>query len=170
MAQILKITVHRLCVISSLLFITIGCDQTTKILARDFLPVTGPLSYLNDSVRLEIAHNPGAFLSLGAELSGPARFWIFNVAVGLLLLGVGWALWRQVSNRLRPTVGLTLILGGGIGNLMDRFLFGSVTDFLILGWGPVRTGIINVADMAIVLGVMLLAWPIRVREINRRFN
>ena len=53
-------------------------------------------------------------------------------------------------------VGLVLFLSGGASNLIDRFAFGSVIDFLNVGFGPFRTGIFNVADIAIMLGVALL--------------
>ena len=54
------------------------------------------------------------------------------------------------------TAGLTLLIAGGLGNLIDRLVYGYVTDFLNVGIGSLRTGIFNVADMAIMLGVGLL--------------
>lgn len=153
----MKISVHRICLIVSLFFSTIGCDQITKTVARDSLQITGPLSYLNDLVRLEFAQNPGAFLSLGADLSATLRFWIFNVSV---VVGLGvLAIYLLSTKQSRPliVVALTLVLGGGVGNLIDRFARGSVTDFLIVGVGQFKTGIFNFADMAIVSGIILLA-------------
>ena len=54
-------------------------------------------------------------------------------------------------------VGLVLFLAGGLSNLVDRIALGSVIDFLNVGIGPIRTGIFNVADVAIMLGIALLA-------------
>jgi signal peptidase II len=58
-----------------------------------------------------------------------------------------------------PFIGLCLLTGGGLGNLIDRISNnGAVTDFLRLGIGPLRTGIFNLADVAIVSGVLMLLW------------
>ena len=61
---------------------------------------------------------------------------------------------------LRPLIGLSLVAGGGVGNLIDRVINnGAVTDFVRLGIGPLRTGMFNVADVAIVVGVVtILLW------------
>lgn len=156
MAQKIRFTIHKICLISSLLSITLGCDQATKQLVRDSLPITGSLSYLHDSIRFEYARNPGAFLNFGAGLSGAARFWIFNVAVAIFLAGLAFLLVSRNHPRTKTLIALTLVLSGGIGNLIDRFAFGSVTDFLILGIGPFKTGIFNFADFSIMLGIALL--------------
>jgi signal peptidase II len=85
------------------------------------------------------------------------RFALFTGAVAVLLLGlVGTSLF---ATRLRPWrfTALALVAGGGISNLIDRLLNdGRVTDFLNVGIGALRTGIFNVADMAILLGALLL--------------
>jgi signal peptidase II len=143
----------------------VGCDQATKSLVRSTMEVGASISYLGDTVRLEHARNPGAFLSAGAGLSEPARFWVFNVLVGVFLTVLAWLLFRGRAKSAMAVSALALVLGGGIGNLIDRVLFGAVTDFLIVGVGPIRTGIFNVADMAIMLGIGLLLftredlWP-----------
>lgn len=146
---------QRLSLIFALLISTVGCDQITKSIARETLG-DQVLSYLGDSVRLQLAENPGAFLNLGADWSGPWRFFIFTFAVAIFLLLTLVILLRKKDLELSPTVGMTLILAGGFGNLVDRALKGSVTDFLNLGVGWLRTGIFNVADLAISLGVLLL--------------
>lgn len=161
MAQKIKFGIHRTCLICLLLFATVGCDQVTKLVVRDSLPLTGPISYLNDSIRLQYARNPGAFLSLGAGLPENARFWIFNIAVTIFLIALALSLFSKKQTRTITLIGLSLVLGGGIGNLIDRFFFGSVTDFLVLGVGQLRTGIFNFADLAVVMGILLIALPIK---------
>jgi len=104
---------------------------------------------------LELAQNPGAFMSLGADLPGEIRFWLFNIVTSMTLLFVAWLVLCKRDLHKGPLVGLTLILGGGIGNLIDRMLYGSVTDFLWLSFGSLKTGIFNVADLAIVAGVII---------------
>jgi signal peptidase II len=135
----------------------VGCDQISKSAAREYLPGSGIHSYLGDTFRLEYAQNPGAFLSLGESLPPAVRFEGFTVAVGAFVAALlGWAL---LSNRLswRHRLAVTTIGAGGLGNLIDRLRFdGAVTDFLNLGIGSLRTGIFNVADATLMVGVILL--------------
>jgi len=114
-------------------------------------------SLLHDVLRLQLTQNPGAFLSLGASLSVQLRFVLFTAAAGTLLMGlVLAALFVKRLNRWGIGA-LALIAGGGASNLLDRLLdAGRVTDFLNVGIGPLRTGIFNIADMAILAGAILL--------------
>lgn len=133
----------------------VGCDQATKILAKTHLPDRPPYVLLNGAVRIQYAENTGAFLSLGAELPEQARFFLFVVLVGsILAAGLAFAF---ASRRLGlwQKAGLILAVGGGIGNLIDRIAHGAVVDFVSLGIGPLRTGIFNVADVAITAGLVL---------------
>jgi signal peptidase II len=150
-----KYPVSRLGLVLGLLTSTVGCDQVTKAVARESLSYRA-LSYLGDTLRLQHAENPGAFLSLGAEIQGQMRFWVFTVGVALFMAAALWVLLRKTSMPRSTTIALTLVVGGGIGNLIDRALKGTVTDFINVGIGWLRTGIFNVADMAIMLGVAVL--------------
>jgi signal peptidase II len=134
---------------------TIGCDQASKHAASVYLVDGARRSYLGDSIRLEYSENAGAFLSLGANLPEWARTALFSVGTALLLAGCVVA---AASGALTPIalLGLWLLFAGGLSNLFDRVMHGRVVDFLNVGIGPVRTGIFNVADMAILLGVALL--------------
>lgn len=135
---------------------TVGCDRVTKYVASNILAGTPGRSFLADSVRFAYVENAGGFLSLGADLPATARTGLFMVATGLMLLGV-----TAVAIRFRwsgwQAVGLTLFVGGGASNWFDRAVRGSVVDFMNVGVGPLRTGVFNVADMAIMLGVGILA-------------
>lgn len=135
----------------------VGCDQATKQFVRVRLPEASAYSFLGDVVRVQHVENHGAFLSLGAALSEPARFGIFVVAVALALAGLAAYMIRKPGLGATDIGALSLILGGGIGNLIDRIvLHGGVTDFLNFGIGPVRTGIFNVADVAIMAGAAMI--------------
>ncbi len=107
-----------------------------------------------------VAENPGAFLSIGARLPEAFQFWIFVMFVCLVLAGLAAFLVR--NGQKMPMVMLVafgLLLSGGMGNLIDRLTNdGRVVDFINLGIGNLRTGIFNVADMAIMAGVVLIAW------------
>ena len=149
-----------LAVATVLLVLTLGVDRWTKVLAQQHLKGTPRQSFLADTVRLDYAENRGAFLSLGASLSEGARMAIFSWAVGALLLGLTAAVYLRRDLSARARLALAAVASGGLGNLYDRvFENGVVTDFMNLGIGPLRTGIFNVADVAIVVGVALLALP-----------
>ncbi len=138
---------------------TVALDQASKALARGLLEGRGRLSYLGDVFRLELARNAGAFLSLGANLPPAVRGAILTWGVLILALGAAWVALRHRGGPV-VSVGAALVAGGGFGNLWDRLAYaGLVTDFMNLGLGRLRTGIFNVADLAIVAGVALLVWP-----------
>jgi signal peptidase II len=136
---------------------TVGCDQATKQLAISQLRDEPAQTFLGGILRLSFAENPGAFLGLGGSLSRPVQFWLLTAGVGLLLLSMlVYAVTSRRITRLH-VVAIALIAGGGVGNLIDRVMNdGRVVDFMNLGIGSLRTGIFNVADVAIMLGGGLL--------------
>lgn len=155
---------YRLTLISLVLAGTVGCDQATKQLAISGLQGEQGRSFLGGLFRLTYAENPGAFLSLFGGLSAPVRFWLLTASVGVMLLGM--LAWLMASGRLSRlhTVALALCIGGGLSNWLDRLLNdGRVVDFMVLGLGPVRTGVFNVADIAIMLGLGLFLLKPRTR-------
>lgn len=139
-----------------LITMTIGCDRVTKHYAASALVGEPGQSFLADTVRLEYAENTGGFLGLGADWPPAVRTSLFTVGTGLLLLLMIAAALRWTWSGL-ALVGLSLFVAGGASNLADRLAHGSVIDFLNVGLGPLRTGIFNVADVAVLLGVCILA-------------
>ncbi len=143
--------------VAAILLSCLGCDQATKRLAIERLKGRQAQSFCGDLLRLEYAENPGAFLGVGGQL-GPAMRWVLLVGVnGLLTVGIAAAL--VVGRRMSPwrLAGCGLLVSGAVGNLIDRVRFdGLVIDFLNVGLGPLRTGIFNVADMAIMAGAALV--------------
>jgi signal peptidase II len=133
---------------------TIGCDRVTKHMATTLLADKPAQAFLADSVRLVYAENTGGFLSLGAELPPVVRTSFFTLATGLVLAVLLVMLFRSRGS-FWPPLGLALFVAGGVSNWIDRVLTGRVVDFLNVGVGPLRTGIFNVADMAIMLGIAL---------------
>ena len=136
---------------------TIGCDRATKYVADATLAGSTAQSYLGDTIRLQWTQNAGAFLGLGSDWPLLLRTGLFTVGNALILgVLVLAAVRRQWS---RPTLfGLALFIGGGASNLADRLARGTVTDFINVGLGSVRTGIFNVADVAIMLGAALVVF------------
>jgi signal peptidase II len=152
----------RLLLILAILCSCVGCDQATKSVAKAYLSETQPVILLGDTVRLELARNYGAFLSLGSAIGESSRGMLLSVVVGLVLAAL--LLYLFVSRPQNPLVGVSiaLVVGGGVSNLIDRLRYGGyVVDFLNVGIGSLRTGIFNVADMAIMAGVLLWAFSDR---------
>jgi len=136
---------------------TMVCDQATKWIAKLYLRPSDFFSYAGDTFRLQYAENSGAFLGLGATLPDPWRHLIFTVLVGFFLLALLVYLLRSHDLTNFATVCLSFICAGGLSNLIDRIAYdGRVVDFLNVGIGPLRTGIFNLADMAITFGALLM--------------
>jgi len=138
----------------SLLFI--GCDQVTKNLAKDHLVEGVSTSYLNDMVRLIYVQNTGAALGLGDNLHPQLSFWLLSIFPLVVLSGLCfYALKNARTMRSLELLSFCLIFAGGIGNIIDRILYDRhVTDFLNVGFGDIRTGIFNFADMCVTSGVI----------------
>ena len=137
------------------LFSTIGCDQVTKRVATTMLAGAPERSYLADTVRIGYVENTGGFLSLGAQLPPEIRTMFFTGLTGAILVAAAILAVFRRWNRA-ASLGLVLFVAGGASNWIDRVMRGSVVDFLNVGVGPLRTGVFNVADMAILLGAGLL--------------
>lgn len=132
-------------------------DQASKSAVRKTMFEAGPRDYAGGIVTLTYTENPGAFLSLGSRLPPKLRTLIFDglVAIGLIAAAIVLFL-GKVTGR-GDDIALAAIVGGGIGNLIDRVRFhGRVTDFIYMHAGPLHTGVFNVADMAITFGVLWL--------------
>jgi signal peptidase II len=151
----------RLKFLTVVLIVCVGCDQLTKVVATRTLGREPELvhSFLGDTLRLQYALNPGAFLGLGKNLSPTQRFAILTITNGLAMLVLAFFLLKKWNLPRANYIAGALILGGGIGNLIDRVrLEGLVIDFLNVGIGRVRTGIFNIADMAIMAGCGMFLW------------
>jgi signal peptidase II len=144
----------------ALVVMTVGCDRVSKHFAAASLAGGSRHSFLADTVRLEYTENAGAFLGLGDDWSPAVQTAVFTVGTGLILCGMVAAAFRfRLSGP--ALVGLSLYLAGGASNVIDRVVRGSVIDFMNVGVGPLRTGIFNVADMAILAGVAIFLFTQR---------
>lgn len=130
-----------------------GCDHAAKQVAERTLSNSAAISLAFDSVRFELVHNPGAFLSLGENLPAALRQVLFVAAVPVMLVLVCGFFLRFGPASPSSLVALGLMAGGGLANWLDRILHaGAVTDFVSLGIGPLRTGIFNLADVFVLAG------------------
>jgi signal peptidase II len=143
---------ERLLWLSMVLSFSIGCDQTTKRIAEHTLSDSSH-SFLFDTVRLHFIKNSGAFLGFGSNFSPDIKLWLFFILPMFFLIGAVFYTIFSKNLSLATRIMITLMVSGGIGNLIDRiFLAGQVTDFINLGIGTLRTGIFNIADVAIMAG------------------
>jgi len=141
--------------IVALAWVTI--DQLTKVLFKQILTPGDVMSFLAGAFLIVPAYNHGSFLSLGAGMSEGMRNMVFTYGVlAILACLVGWLV-RSPRLHRPDVIAIACILGGGFSNLLDRCIYdGRVFDFLNIGIGRVRTGIFNVADVGIMVGVALL--------------
>jgi signal peptidase II len=152
---------RRLTITLIILALSIVLDQLTKIVAIEHLKHAAPRSYLGNLFRLEYSENPGAFLSLGATLPDSVRFWLLSVGVAVALIALFVYVVFYSAATLKQSIGMVLLISGGLSNLIDRLFraSGRVVDFMNMGIGDLRTGIFNVADVLIMVGVGLtLIW------------
>lgn len=133
----------------------VGVDQLTKWLATSQLSLGQPVPVLGDIVRLTLVHNTGAAFGLFPGSRGP-----FIVVSILAIAVVLYLFLREAYRSLHHRILLGCILGGAVGNLIDRVRLGWVVDFIDVGAGSVRWPVFNVADSAVTLGVILLAWSL----------
>ena len=148
-------TIRRGLLLCLLLAVTAGCDRVTKHLAVTTLAGSPSQSFLADTFRLDYHENAGAFLGVGSTWAPELRSGFFLIGNAFFLLATAALTIRFRWSRL-SRVALVLFFAGGASNLIDRVAFGSVIDFLNIGLGPFRTGIFNVADVAIMAGVAIL--------------
>jgi signal peptidase II len=142
---------RRLWLLVSVAVTVLTLDVVTKYLAVKLLTPNQPVSIIGDTVTWTLVRNPGAAFSLAAGYT-----LVLTVIATGVVVGIVWMAPRLVSPWW--ALGLGMILGGALGNLMDRFfrgpapLQGHVIDFVSIGWWPV----FNVADPAVVGGAALL--------------
>jgi len=131
--------------------VVIAADQVSKILVAREMFLGESVSVLGSFFKLTYILNPGAVF--GMRLGGQVLHLAF--AVGALSL-VAFMLYRLQDDERAAGVGLTLVLGGAVGNVIDRLRVGAVIDFLDFGVNGVRWWVFNVADMSVTTGAGLL--------------
>lgn len=146
----------RLTTILAVVVVTVGLDQWTKKLAVDHLQNAADQLLAGELFRLTFAKNRGAFLSLGSELSEGLRSLLLNWMPAALLIALFVYLLRDKQINKWQVFGLACIVGGGLSNIVDRILFGYVVDFMHMRVGSLQTGIFNIADVAIMVGMGIM--------------
>jgi signal peptidase II len=132
----------------------IALDQATKFLVTRFLDLYERVEVL-PVLDFTLLHNTGAAFSLLAGASGWQRWFFIGLACVVSVLLVAW-IWRTPRGEKLLPLALSLILGGALGNVIDRALHGYVVDFIHAHWGAAYFPAFNIADSAITIGAALL--------------
>ncbi len=159
--------IHRISLAILIFVFCTGFDRVTKGFAQKKLSVSPPITVLNDTIRIQYTENTGAMLSLGANLPGQLRIFLFVIFVGVVLTTTVVFIIKAHDLSLAQLAGLLLIVSGGIGNLIDRLInHGAAIDFMNIGIGPLRTGVFNFADIFIMAGVFVFMLASLKKETN----
>ena len=139
----------------SVALLVVAADQATKWAIVEWVQLYGKVP-INSFINLTHHQNTGAAFSFLAGASGWQRWFFIVLATGVSVVIAGW-LWRiRTEGPLVLMAGLSLVLGGAIGNLIDRARLGYVTDFIQVWFGTWAFPSFNVADAAISVGAALL--------------
>ena len=151
---------RKLAIFIPLLAVGLLLDQVTKVLVQLKLPLGSQAPLIPGLLNLVHVRNKGAAFGL---MSGwpPGFVWLFFVVViGLVLVVLGYLLWRLPDDHWSAALGYSLILTGALGNLIDRVRLGEVVDFIDVYWGRYHWPAFNVADSLVCVGTAILVWVI----------
>jgi signal peptidase II len=145
--------------IISLVILNIILDQLSKFWIRGNVAPYSDINIIADYFIITNVENSGAFLGLGSDFSPVIKsILLLALPVGVLVTVLVYV-FKDTSIDKLSLIGYSSIIGGGIGNIYDRFLYGSVTDFLFIDLGGVfKTGIFNIADLSVTTGMILIVW------------
>ena len=154
---------QRYLLVTTIIVISFVLDQFSKIWIRNNYEDYVEQKIIGDFFSLIKVENTGAFLGMGSELPEYARILLLIILPIIVLILI--TIYTYVEKTLDhiSIIGFSLIIGGGIANIFDRILYGSVTDFLYINLGGIfKTGIFNIADLSVTTGMILvILWSIK---------
>jgi signal peptidase II len=136
--------------------VIVALDQVTKALVDDFMTLHESRTIVEGLVRLTYVQNRGAAFGILSDAGLPYQSLMFSVVSLLALLAIALYAWRMPVQSRLPQTALAMVMGGAVGNLLDRARLGYVIDYVDMYWGPHHWPAFNVADSAITVGVALL--------------
>jgi len=143
--------------ITLIVLLSISIDQISKIWVRNNFESYNETSIIGDIFTLIKVENTGAFLGMGSELSEIPRVFLLIILPVVVLISI--TIYTYIDKTLDKIsiIGFSLIIGGGVANIFDRIVYGSVTDFLYINLGGIfKTGIFNIADLSVTTGMILI--------------
>ena len=169
MKALSKTKIKRWIIILTIIASVIIADQVTKELAREYLADSPTISYLGNFFLLHYAENDGAFLSMGSNWPVPLRIILLTIIPVVFLLILLFVILFSKELDIYTTIAFALILGGGLSNMWDRLINnGFVVDFMNMGIGSLRTGIFNVADMAITVAFFMIVIHMIIQRVKHK--
>ena len=144
--------------VSLIVAIILILDQVTKVLISHTLALHESILVIEPFFHLTYERNTGAAFSLFAQTPAWFRQPFFLGATGVAIVALILFLRQTDSANRLLVVAIAAVLGGAVGNLIDRLLYGEVIDFLLLHWRGYYWPAFNVADSCITLGVIGLLW------------
>jgi signal peptidase II len=142
--------------ITIIVLLGIAFDQISKVWVRNNFESYIETSSVGDIFTLIKVENTGAFLGMGSELPETLRVLLLIILPVIVLVGITVYTYLEKSLDKTSIIGFSLIIGGGVGNIFDRIVYGSVTDFLYLNFEFFKTGIFNIADLSVTSGMILI--------------
>ena len=137
--------------------LTIAVDQISKIIVRSYVVPSERSNIIGTYFTLHNVENVGAFLGMGSDLSPLLKLILLLILPIVVLSFVTYHIFKDKSLDKVSVFAFACIIGGGIANVFDRVVYGSVTDFFHIDLGGVfRTGIFNMADLSVTTGMILL--------------
>tara|TARA_B100000945_G_scaffold98466_1_gene77130 strand:- start:250 stop:729 length:480 start_codon:yes stop_codon:yes gene_type:complete len=136
-------------------------DQVSKSVIRSTMNLFSPsIQLLGDFFKFTYVENSGIAFGINFN-NGPI---IFTILASIATVFISWYLWKSKEQSYIFQLALSFILGGAIGNLIDRYLFGKVVDFFHLSIGQFSWPVFNVADSFVTIGMVLYIYSIYIDE------
>lgn len=143
-------------IIISIVLLNIGCDQISKDAVRKNVIPNDYIEVVSNNLILTNVENTGAMLGFGQNLPPILKIVLLQVIPVIVLLILLYRILRKRDPDKFMVIAFAFVIGGGIGNLIDRIAHGSVTDFFLIELGLFKTGIFNMADVSVTLGVLII--------------
>ena len=142
--------------ILALVFLNVGCDQVSKKIARNNISPNERIELVKNNLVLMKIENTGAAYGVGSNLNPIIKRIIFQILPAIVLLVLLWLSLIKSKYPREVIIGFCFIVGGGFGNVYDRIIYGSVTDFMYIELGFFNTQIFNMADVSVVVGSLII--------------
>jgi signal peptidase II len=152
-----------------LIFSNVSCDQVSKNIVRQKMEYNTHIDVIGKYLILTKVENTGAFLGLGDSIPRPI-YKLFMILLPLIVIGYGLYYLMKRNNLPKfLMIGISFAIGGGLGNIYDRILFGSVTDFLYFDFVLFHTGIVNMADISVTIGFFMIVYELYINRSSLKY-
>ncbi|MFK7813865.1 MAG: signal peptidase II [Maribacter sp.] len=143
--------------IIAVVLLNVGCDQLSKNVVRKNVDVSERIELVGEKFILTNLENSGAMLGFGSELPPILKIIFLQAFPVIVLLILFFRILKKSEMNKWLVFAFACVIGGGIGNLIDRIAYGEVTDFFYINLGKYfQTGVFNMADVSVTMGVLFI--------------